>query len=375
MKLCKPDADVAIISAGVIGLSIARELKTRFKNVCIIEKNKYFGLETSSRNSEVIHSGVHYPNNFLKTKLCILGRKLLYEFLEKEKIQYLKKGKLIIAQNEEELIKLKKIQHNSLKSEIKSNIFSRKELKIKEPNLKAKYGLFFPETGVFDSHSFMQKLYHKNLDLGVDIVFNNKVLDLDKIEDRYLFKVQNGEREKYEFTSNIVINCAGLGSFEISEKLGIKSQIYKPSFWKGEYFWLSNESKIKLNSLIYPLPNKDNSGLGIHTTTDIGGRIRLGPNSIKLKNNSQLNYAVDNKNKEIFYKSVKKYLPDIKLSQIMPDQSGIRPKLKSLDNQKRDFIITNESKYGFGNFINLLGIESPGLTSSLAIAKYVSSII
>ncbi len=367
------DFDITIIGAGVVGLAIAAKLSQENNKLVVVEKYEKFGQETSSRNSEVIHSGIYYPQNSLKAELCILGRKKLYEFCDKFDIPFKKCGKYIVATNEQERKKLNDIVSNAKKNGIENaRIIEKAEIKKAEPNVNAFAAAFFADSGIIDSHSFMKKLETQILNNKADIAYNSEVKAIEKIKEGYKIIV-NDENSDFSFTSKTVINAAGLFADKISSMIGLDNPKYKIYFWKGEYFSVGNGKNKMINSLIYPVPG-DKASLGIHTVSDLGRGLKLGPNATFIPDNI-VDYKVNSEKKQAFYESVKKFLPFIEIDDLFPDQAGIRPKLTANNKEFRDFIIKNETNAGFKNFINLIGIESPGLTASLAIAEYVKSII
>ena len=369
------DYDIVVIGAGVVGLSVARELSSFTNNLCLIEKNSSHGLETSSRNSEVIHSGLYYPKNSLKSKLSIKGNELLYRYSQEKKIQYKRCGKLIIAVDDNELSSLKRLKKNANLVGVESSFINKDIIHKLEPLVNAKYALRIKSTGIIDSHSFMNSLISDIHKKNVDIAFKTKVNDIFKIENGYSIQIINPDKSHSNISTKILINCAGLHATFISSLIGLSSAKYQTHFWKGSYFWLKNKLMKSVNHLIYPIPSSQLDGLGIHTTKSIDGRVRIGPDSEYLGTFIPSDYSVDEKKKNIFYSHVKKYLPFLELDDLEIDFSGIRPKLQIPGDELKDFIIQNEVKNGYKNFINLIGIESPGLTSSLAIAKYVRKLI
>jgi len=369
------DFKVAIIGAGVIGLAIARKLSSKYPDVIVLEKHNKFGQETSSRNSEVIHSGVYYPSNSLKSKLCVEGRKLLYRFCRANEINYNKCGKLIIATTTEEKEQLKSIQLNSIKNGVSnSRIIEANEIEEIEPNINAISAIRYPSTGIIDSHGLMKRLETDCINNNGQIAYGNKVNKIRKIENGFSIIVEDELESEFEFTSEIVINASGLEAYNISSAIGLAKEEYKQYFWKGEYFAIGNGKNKLINSLIYPVPDKNITGLGVHTTIDLNHGAKLGPNAIYL-NGIPKDYSVDAGNRKSFYESAKKFLPFLEVGDLHPDQAGIRAKLQKPGDPFRDFIITNEAENGLPNFINLIGIESPGLTSCLSIANYVDSLI
>lgn len=369
------DFQVVIIGAGVVGLAIALELSNKYDNVCVVEKHSKFGQETSSRNSEVVHSGVYYPSDSLKAKFCVKGRKLLYKYCDVKNVNYNKCGKLIVASNDSEAKQLHCILENAKKNGVvDGRIIDQKEIKDREPNISAVSAILFPSSGIVDSYGLMKQLETDCSINGVQLAYANEVIGIEKIQGGYSIEVIDNESGGFKFSSKIVINAGGLNSFSISKMLGIDDESYRLYYWKGEYFGVGNGKNRLVNSLIYPVPNKNITSLGIHATIDLNNGLKLGPNAIFLEDNN-INYSVDANNQKKFFESAKKFLPFIEYNDLHPDQAGVRPKLQKPDDSFRDFIIVNENNKGFPYFINLIGIESPGLTSCLAIAKYVAEII
>lgn len=368
------DTNILIIGAGVVGLSIARELSAWFGNVYMVEKNETFGQETSSRNSEVIHSGIYYPKGSLKATLCVEGKKLLYDYCQENEILHKKIGKLVVSTNEMENQQLFSILKQARDNKVEdAKLLTTEEIKQLEPNIIATSAIYFPSTGIIDSFGLMKQLETDAINNGTQIIYKGEVTGIKKNDNGYRITIRDSSGT-YSFTTSIVINAAGLNSDKISEMVGIYDESYKLHYWKGEYFSVGNGKNKYIQHLIYPVPLSQNVSLGVHATLDISNRLKLGPNATYLPNKN-IDYKVDTKNLESFYVASKKFLPFIELNDLHADQAGIRPKLQKPGDAVRDFIIRNEKDKGFNNFINLIGIESPGLTSCLAIAKKVMKII
>ncbi len=364
--------DILIIGAGVIGLAIAKELSFNKKDIIVIEKNKSFGQETSSRNSEVIHGGMYYPSGTLKAGLCINGHRLLYQLCMEKKIPYKKIGKLIIATDKDELSALEVILAQGKSNGVEGLKFiTEAQIKKLEPKVSVIDALYSPETGIIDSHSLMDYLLTTAEENGATIAYNAKVIAIEKNNNGYRVTIKNNG-EIVEIIALVVINCAGLDSDIIAGMIGVDifKEKYNLHYCKGQYFRVSPEKSKLINRLIYPVPLPKSGGLGIHVTPDLTGSLRLGPDDNYL-NNRIKDYSVDEKKKNDFFISVAKFLPFLKEVDLTPDLSGIRPKLQPKGGEFRDFIIHDETDKGFPGFINLVGIESPGLTASLAISRYV----
>lgn len=370
------DYDIVIIGAGVVGLAIAESLSQRFSRVLVLERHESFGQETSSRNSEVIHSGIYYPKDSLKAKLCVAGNKSIYLYCEQNRIPHRKTGKYIIAVDEDELPKLDELYKRALDNDVAGIRYTGiDELKLEEPNIRAMSAIYSPETGIIDSHSFMKSLEQKALGNGCDIAYKHDVFGIEKVSSGYNVSVTGPDGERFAVSSHIVINSAGLDSDRIAEMAGIDiiTANYQLNYCRGHYFRLNSSPEYKVNHLIYPVP-PTSTGLGIHITLDLAGGQKLGPDTQFLDERKQ-EYVIHDELINKFFNSVKRYLPALSIDSISADQSGIRPKLQTKGGEFRDFIIKEESDKGLPGFINLIGIESPGLTCSLEIAKYVRGII
>lgn len=368
------DVNITIIGAGVVGLAIAAEISKNNYGIYVMEKHHKFGQETSSRNSEVIHSGIYYPTNSLKAKLCVEGRKLIYQYCKKNDVLFNRCGKLIVATDVNESKQLSQILKQSQINGVDDGYFVDKhEIYDMEPHIYAEQGIYFPSTGIVDSYGFMKQLERQCLIDGVEFAYNNEVVAVIKENDYYRISVAEGSGE-YSFTTKIVINAAGLMADKIAYSVGLNKEEYEQHFWKGEYFAIGNGKNKLVNRLVYPVPNKNMTGLGVHATIDLNGGTKLGPNTIFLSD-KKADYSVDSTHLHDFLLSAGKFLPFLSTEDLHPDQAGIRPKLQKPGDMVRDFIIREESDNGYPGFINLVGIDSPGLTSSLAIAKMVNQIL
>ncbi len=366
------EIDVAIIGAGVIGLAIAREIAQGEKGVFVFEKNHTFGLETSSRNSEVIHAGIYYPEDSLKAKFCVEGKSLLYKLCDKHNIPFKKSEKIVVAADEDEISWLDVLYEQGRKNGVDDLArLSRTELKKLEPNIKGKAGLLSPSSGILDCHTLLKLLYNQAREKGAEFVFGTEVVGMERAGTNY--KVQIKDRDGISaFIARVVINCAGLNSDRIAQLVGIDiaEAGYKLHYCKGEYFSLNSKYRNLVSRLIYPTPEQ--AGHGIHWKQGLDHRVLLGPSAYYVRG---IDYAVDDKHKQYFYESAKRFLPFVELEDLSPESSGIRPKLQGPGEGFRDFVITHEYDAGFPGLINLIGIESPGLTAAPAIARYVRRMV
>ena len=368
--------DITIIGAGIIGLSVAAEVSKLNNSVYLVERHDSFGQETSSRNSEVVHAGIYYSPGSLKAKTCVEGNRLIYEICAENNIPYRKSGKLIIANTGEEIRELENLFRNAGNNGVSGlEIITNGQIKKIEPNVKAKAALYSASTGIVDIHSLMKHFAAQAQSNGTLIAYGVEVTSIDRANDRYRLKVRDVDGDELYFQSRIVINCAGLESDIIASMVGIdvKQQGYELKYCKGQYFRMSAAKSKLINRLIYPVP-ESGAGLGIHATPDISGSVRLGPDD-KYISRKEVDYGVNEACRKKFYDSAVKFLPFLKPDYLVPDTAGIRPKLQAEGEGFRDFVIKEESGLGFPGFINLIGIESPGLTSAPAIGRYVRRIV
>jgi len=368
------EADITIIGAGVVGLAVAAQVASKDREVYVLEKNKTFGLETSSRHSGVIHSGIYYPTGSLKAKMCVAGNRMLYELCEKHGIGYRRLEKLIVASSNDEIRELQILLERGQRNCVEGlRILSKREMNELEPNVAGVAAILSSSTGIIDSYALMKYFIARAMESGVQVVYQTEVVGIEKMTDIYKITVEDNTGRS-SFTTRILINCAGLYCDKVAELAGIDiaKAGYKLHYCKGEYFSISSGKSKLVKRLIYPMPPPKITGVGIHLTLDLEGRMRLGPS---INYVDSIDYAVDNQHKQLFYDSVRKFLPSIEYDDLEPEMAGIRPKLQEPGGDIRDFVIHDENSKGLPGFINLIGIESPGLTASPAIAKYVWGLI
>ena len=363
---------VTIIGAGVIGLAIASELSGKGYDILLLEKNEKYGQEQSSRNSEVIHAGIYYEKGSLKTRMCLEGNRLLYEFCEQSGISYNKCGKIIIATDDVEEEELEKLYNKARDNGAQAKMISHREKSRLEPNLEGTTAFFCPTTGIIDSYGLVSSLHGQAKTNGVQMAFKAAVTALERISDGYNIRVQQPNEES-SFESQIVINCAGLQSDKVAEMAGIDidEADYRLKWCKGEFYSVSGGKNKLVKRLIYPVPMA--ISIGTHVCLDVNWRLRLGP---LLYYVDEINYNVDDSRlKDVLESSIMKALPGIEPVDLEPESSGIMAMLQGEGESFRDFVIKHEDERGLPGFINLVGIETPGLTSSLAIAKHVGRMV
>jgi L-2-hydroxyglutarate oxidase LhgO len=369
------DAEITIIGAGVVGLAIAEKLSLGYPGVFVIEKHPTFGQETSSRNSEVIHAGIYYTKNSLKARLCLEGKRLLYDYCRKYEIPHQNCGKLIVATTEEEISVIEGIRQTAVGNGVDDLVvIDRDQISEMEPNIFALRALFSPSTGIIDSHALMKQFETNTINNGGHIVYGSEVTGIKRIENGYEITLPDADKKNYTFTSRIVINSAGLTSDKVSEMAGIKDDNLRILFCKGEYFRINPPKNRLIKRLIYPVPHPNMEGIGIHVTIDMGGGVKLGPD-VKYLESNVYDYKLTASKQESFYLSARKFLPFLEFDDIAPEMAGIRPKIQKPGEPLRDYYIMEETGKGFPGFINLIGMESPALTSSIAIAGYVENLL
>lgn len=361
-KVADYEVDIVVIGAGVVGLAITNELLNYYDNVLLVEKEPTFGRHVSSRNSEVIHSGIYYDKDSLKARLCVEGNQLLYEFAEKYNIEHKKCGKFILAQNQEEAELLGKLLIKGRKNGVKGlRPVTAEEVFCREPLIGCMEALFVKSAGIISAHEVMQTLERLIKQRSELVVYNTEVVDI-KYDKDYVVTLS----DECTVKAKAVVNSAGLWSDKVAQMVGMEE--YELSYCKGEYY-KTNKYRNEINTLIYPTPTP--ISLGTHIVIKLDGTISFGPNAYYVDN---IDYSMDDSYKEDFYQKVNQYLK-LDREDLTEEFSGIRPKLQKDGEPVKDFIIKDEVDKGFPNFINLIGIESPGLTSSLAIGKYVSKML
>ncbi len=365
------DFDALIIGAGVVGLAAAERISREGKSVLLVEKENRIGTGVSSRNSEVIHAGIYYPKGSLKSKLCLEGKHLIYEWCKKHNVNYSNTGKYIIAVTPEEIGKIESIKATAEDAGCTGLMLQTKEeIESTEPAISCYGGLLSPTSGIVSAHDLMDSFKAKAEEQGTDLLFNSKVEHAEKNSQStgYFVNIKDSSGEVTQVEVGAIINCAGLYADEAAKTIGIDDEDYKQKFVKGNYFRLSGRRGL-FKKLIYPVPMPKLHGLGIHITLSLDGTVKFGPDVEFLPENIE-EYSVNESRKEDFYASIKKYFPSIKLEELEPEMTGIRPKLAA-DKNFNDFIINEESEKGFPRIVNCVGIESPGLTSSIAIAGLI----
>ncbi|HVN72089.1 MAG TPA: NAD(P)/FAD-dependent oxidoreductase [Desulfomonilia bacterium] len=367
--------DITIVGAGVIGLAVALALSDKSKSVVVVEKETGPGKETSSRNSEVIHAGIYYPTGSLKAHLCVKGSSMLYEFCEKHEIPFLPIGKVIVAASGQEEPSIEGLWKQGMENGVPGlMMLTRLDLNLREPHVSGVCALYSPCTGILDSHRLIRRLEGLSLNQGCTIVYNSNLSAINAVQEGYLCSVETAPSEGYTFTTRVLINAAGLHSDTVASLAGISVDEagYRIYPVKGQYFRVRGKKQGLVNGLVYPSPGKSLTGLGIHVTKDLSGSVRLGPDARYV---NEISYDVNPSHAKYFLESAKRLLPFLDEDDLMPDMAGIRPKIQPPGGEVRDFVIRHEADRGLFGLINLIGIESPGLTSCLAIGEMVKGLL
>ena len=365
--------DVMIVGAGVIGLAIASEIARQDHEIYVLEKELTYGQGTSSRNSEVIHAGIYYTPDSLKAKLCVKGNAMLYRICEASRLPHKRLGKLIVATKESEVEQLAKLLQQGVDSGAKGlEMIDEVRIHELEPRVRAIAAIHSSSTGIIDAHRLMDYFYRSACkNSGTDpLVLNTEVLDIDQRQDGYVVTTRsNGEL--FSVKTTVVINAAGLYADRVAGMVGmdIDKERYRISWCKGDYFSFRGAPPVRM--LIYPIPPMDQRSLGIHTVPDLTGRLKFGPNAYYT---NEISYKVES-DLDTFFQDIMSYLPSVKKEDLHPDISGIRAKLQSPGESFRDFIIQHEEDKGFYGLINLIGVESPGLTCAPAIGEMVRDMV
>lgn len=364
--------DCVVIGAGVVGLAVARALALAGREVIVVEAAEGIGTETSSRNSEVIHAGIYYPKGSLMARTCVEGRHLLYAYCAERGVPHLNCGKLIVATNEAESEKLTEIKGRAEANGVEGmRLLGAAEAMAMEPNLHCTAALLSPRTGIVDSHSYMLALQGDAESHGAMFAFHSPVKQGRVVEGGV--EIEVGGTEPMNLRCRLVVNSAGLHAPALARKIaGLPSDRIPPAYYaKGNYFTLAGRSPF--SRLIYPVPVP--GGLGVHITVDLGGQAKFGPDVEWIPGiEGGIDYTVDPHRADKFYAAVRRYWPDLKDGTLQPGYAGIRPKIVPQGAPAQDFTIHGPADHGVPGLINLFGIESPGLTASLALAERVRDI-
>ena len=360
--------DCAVIGAGVVGLAVARALALAGREVIVLEAEGAIGTGTSSRNSEVIHAGIYYPEGSLKARLCVEGKQLLYEYLEQRGLPHRRCGKLIVATTPAQVAELDVIAAKARANGVHDlGLLTREQAQAMEPQLECVAALHSPSTGIVDSHALMLSLQGDLEGAGGMLALKSPVARARCADGAIVVVAEDGTALR----CRSVVNAAGLGAPALARRFeGLPaSAVPAAHFAKGNYFTLAGRAPF--SRLIYPVPEA--AGLGVHLTLDLGGQAKFGPDVEWVDSPGDL--VVDPRRGEGFYAEVRKYWPALADGALVPGYAGIRPKISGPGEPARDFLIEGPAAHGVAGLVNLFGIESPGLTSSLAIGRHVAELL
>jgi len=357
--------DCVVVGAGVVGLAVARALALAGREVILLDAAEGIGTETSSRNSEVIHAGIYYPAGSLMARFCVAGRRALYAYCRDKGVPHRNCGKLIVATNAEEDGKLGEIKRRAEVNGVEGmRVLSAAEAIAMEPNLRCTSALFSPSTGIIDSHAFMLALQGDAENAGAVLVLHSPVTGGRAVPGG--LEIDVGGADPVSLRCRLLVNSAGLHAPSLAANIvGMPAERVPPAYYaKGNYFTLTRESPF--SRLIYPVPVP--GGLGVHLTIDLGGQARVGPDVQWI---DTIDYTVDPARADSFYAAVRTYWPALQDGALQPGYAGIRPKIVPRGAPGQDFVVQGPQTHGVPGLVNLFGIESPGLTASLALAAHV----
>jgi len=358
--------ECAVVGGGVVGLAIARALAQAGREVVILEAEDAYGTMTSARNSEVIHAGIYYPTDSLKARLCVSGKHALYDFARSHGVKHQQCGKLIVATSANEVSALETLKEKASANGVGDlEWLTGSDVATLEPEVQCHAALLSPSTGIIDSHGLMLALLGDAEEAGAMLALNAPVTG-GSVRDNGGVILEVGGDTPMTLSCDLVINTAGLGAQSVSRQIsGLPTDPIPPQhFAKGNYFILSGKNPF--SRLIYPAPEA--AGLGVHVTIDLGGQCRFGPDVEWV---DEVGYEVDPRRGDVFYDAVRRYWPGLPDDSLLPGYAGIRPKLQAPGEAAKDFMIQSAAETGVEGYIALYGIESPGLTSCLAIADHV----
>jgi len=361
--------ECVVIGAGVVGLAVARALALAGREVIVLEAAEGIGTQTSSRNSEVIHAGIYYAKGSLKARLCVDGKDLLYEYCAQHGIPHRSIGKIVVAAEDAEVDQLKSYMAKGAANGVADlRWLTRDELHELEPEVRCVAGFLSPSTGIIDSHALMLALQGDAEEHGTSVVFFSPVNSGEVRSDEIYLRV--GGAEPMTLASRWVVNSTGLFAQDVARSIaGVPPGSIPPQYFaKAHYYALSGKSPF--DRLVYPVAT--NAFLGVHVTLDLAGQARFGPDISWIDG---VDYSFDHSREPLFYEAIRHYYPGLQDGRLMPGYTGIRPKISGPSAPAADFVIQGPKDHGVAGLVNLYGIESPGLTASLAIARRVLSLL
>lgn len=365
------DFDVMVVGAGVVGLAIAQRLAVAGRSVLVLEQEAWIGQHASSRNSEVIHAGLYYPPGSLKARLCRQGRELLYRWCAQHQVPHRPLGKLLVATSMEELPALAALRANAAANGVELQPLDASQIYRLEPQLQAVAGLLSPTTGIIDSHALMQSFEAMLLRHGGQLALRTRVERVDR--EQGLLRVHGSSAgETFELRCRYLINAGGLFAQQLASRVEGYNAASIPSlhYCQGRYYSYAGRSPFR--HLIYPMPEPGTAGLGIHATLDLGGQLRFGPD---VHYTEALDYRIDEHLAGRFARAIQRYWPGCQPERLVPGYTGVRAKLSGPGEAAADFQLQGPAEHGVPGLVSLFGIESPGLTASLALGEEVATLL
>lgn len=361
-----PDVDVLVVGAGAVGLACAAAAARRGRSVVLVERHGGPGRETSSRNSGVVHAGLYYPPGSLKAVLCVEGRERLYRWCEARKVPHRRTGKLVVATTPAETPRLQELaEQGRANGAGELALLEAREVRRRDPALEAVAALWSPESGLVDAHALVASLLADARAHGAEVAWGSAVREISSRPGHVRVTAATADGEAYSVRAGTVVNAAGLSADRIAALAGVNvaARGWRQHPCQGRYFALAPDAPRPRTALVYPVPAT--AGLGVHLTTDLGGRCIAGPDARYVQ---EVDYAVDPAAATPFAEAVARYLPGVRPEHLTPDYAGVRPKLQGPGEGFRDFVLAEEP----GRVVHLLGIESPGLTAALALGERVA---
>lgn len=366
------DVPIAVVGAGVVGLAVASRLAREAPGLVVLERRDRHGTETSSRNSEVIHAGMYYPTGSLKARLCLEGNRRLYALCAEHDIPHRRITKIITATEESERPALETLLARAQANRVDLRPLSGAEARALEPNVRSVAALYSPNTGIVSAHGLMDFFLHDARSRGATLLPRTEVVEVERRDHDYRLTIREGGTTD-TFTAERVVNAAGLGADRVAARAGIDVDAagYRLRYCKGSYFSLAPRRWGLCSRLVYPVPGQ--VSLGVHAVLGLDGRVRFGPDAEYQEDPRDVSVAAGKRN--VFAESVRRLFPDVKDEDLEPDTAGVRPKLQGPGDPVRDFVVAEESARGLPGFVNLIGIESPGLTAAPALADEVARLL
>ncbi len=364
-----------MIGGGIVGLAISRALARAGHIVFLIERHGQLCSETSARNSGVLHLGVNHPETWLKTQLCNRGREILHTYLEERGLPWRRPGKLLVARSEPERTQLHEVLERATRRQLRARFVDGAELRKLEPELVGDSAVRFEDGSVIDVPALAASLRDDFLEANGMLMLGTAVREIEKTEGGFRLRVEDPSGDQMSLGVEAVVNSAGLRATDMARRISPALEVPIPGYALGRYWKVHDRHRGRVQHLVYPLVLPGADGLGVHVTPDLEGRLRLGPDALRIDTLPAEPPAVDPDSRASFLEAGRRFLPFLEASDLEPDLAGIRVKLSAPGALGADFVIREESARGLPRLVNLFGIESPGLTACLAIGELVETMV